>query len=58
LARAPKTKPLRQVFLRFQNYPIVFVASSSQSRFANNAMSSTALKNFKAFGFGLLEHFK
>jgi hypothetical protein len=44
--------------LRFQNYPIVFVASSSQSRFANNAMSSTALKNFKAFGFGLLEHFK
>ena len=46
------TKPLRLAFFRFQNCPIVLVASSSHSRSASNAMSSTALKNFTAFGAG------
>jgi len=40
----------RRAFLRFQNWPMVFVASSSHSRFANSATSPTALKNFTAFG--------
>jgi hypothetical protein len=35
------------------NCPIVFVASSSHSRSASSAISSTALKNFTAFGLGL-----
>jgi hypothetical protein len=48
-----KGTPLRRAFLRFQNWPIVFVAPSSHSRAASSAMSSTALKNFTAFGFGL-----
>jgi hypothetical protein len=40
-------------FFRFQYWPIVFVASSSQSRSASSAISSTARKNFTAFRFGL-----
>jgi hypothetical protein len=44
---------LRLAFLRFQNWSMVFVASSSHSRFASSAINSTALKNFTAFGFGL-----
>jgi glucose-6-phosphate 1-dehydrogenase len=43
--------PLRRAFLRFQNCPIVFVASSSHSRSDSSANSSTALKNLTAFGF-------
>jgi hypothetical protein len=43
-----KDEPFRRAFLRFQNWPMVLVASSSQSRSANSAMSSTALKNFIA----------
>jgi len=36
--------------LRFQKLPIVFVASSSHSRSASSANSSTALKNFTWLG--------
>jgi hypothetical protein len=46
-------KLFRRAFLRFQNCPIVFVASSSQSGSASSAINSTALKNLTAFGFGL-----
>jgi hypothetical protein len=45
-------KPLRRAFFRFQKLPMVFVASSSHSRSASSAISSTALKNFTAFGLG------
>lgn len=38
------------VFFRFQNWPMVFVASSNHSRFASSANSSMALKNLRAFG--------
>jgi hypothetical protein len=44
--------PLRRAFFRLQKLPMVFVASSSHSRSARSAMSSTALKNFTAFRFG------
>jgi hypothetical protein len=43
----------RLAFFRFQNWPMVLVASSSHSRLASSAISSTALKNFTAFTFGL-----
>jgi hypothetical protein len=38
---------------RRQCWPMVFVASSSQSRSASITISSTALKNFTAFGLSL-----
>jgi IS1 family transposase len=47
------SKPWRLAFFRFQNCPIVFVASSGHSRSASNTKSSTALKNFTALTFGL-----
>jgi hypothetical protein len=45
--------PFRRAFFRRQYGSIVFVASANHSRSANSAISSTALKNFTAFGFGL-----
>src|ERR1035438_6539543 len=45
-------RPCRWAFFRFQNCPMVLVASSSHSRSASSAINSTALKNFTALGFG------
>jgi len=52
-------KPLRRAFFRRQNWPMVLVASSSQSGPASNEINSMALKNFTALGFAfqLLEVF-
>ena len=45
-------KPLRLAFFRFQNWPMVLVASSSHSGSASKAINWMALKNFTALGLG------
>jgi len=49
----PTINPLRRSFFCRQYWPIVFVASSNQSRSASKVINSMELKNFTAFGFGL-----
>jgi hypothetical protein len=53
LSKYAAVTSFRRAFFCFQNCPIVFVASSSQALSASSAISSTALKNLTALGFGL-----
>ena len=46
-----RCKPLQRI--RRQNWPMVFVASSSQSASASKVINSMELKNFTAFGLDL-----